>query len=277
MSDRRTPFGPRATLTDDPAIVDNPYQVDLFLGAPQFRSTGPTYFPASAPGRPSVVFGAPASSSSAACLFPPGGDWQETIGHLAEGSGPRAGGDYQDGGDGSPRARPGGAPGRDYPVTPQAAHREEPREGARYAYRGTIVGEASHPGPADPDAVPRGRRSTVGRRWGLVDLGEGRACLSGGGGSPTPVVDRRPPMVTKALPLLAGADCAPRVGGLPPRPTRWASPGVNTGVSPLASIGRGRAKVPATATGVSSLVKPPILGLSHPPLTSRVLRRRGKF
>ena len=169
---------------DDPAIVDNPYQIGLFLGAPQLRRTGPTLFPPPAPGPPSVTLRVPASSSSSAGLFHPGGDWQGIIAHLAEEPGARAGDDRQDGGDESSRARPGGASGRNYPSAPQVVHREGPREGAGYAYRGTIVGEASHPGPADPGAVLRGRLATAGRCWGLADLGECRASLSGWGGSP---------------------------------------------------------------------------------------------
>ena len=174
---------PRAeSYPDDPEIVNNLYQVGLFLGAPQFRSSGPNYFPASASVRPSVVFGAPASSSSAVCFFPPGGDWRQIIGHLAEGPGVGVSGDNRGGDDGSPHARPGGASSQDYPVSPQAAYREGPREGARYAYRGTIVGEASRPGPVDPGAVPQSQPPTVGHRWSLIDPGEGYPCFSGGGG-----------------------------------------------------------------------------------------------
>ena len=145
-------------------------------------------------------------------------------------------------------------------------------------YRSTIVGEASHPGPVDPGAVPRGRRSTVGRRWGLIDLKEGRPCLSGGEGSPvaSPMGESRRPC--RGPPSAGGGLACPREGGLCPpdgeaSPEAWASPGLSTGVFPLACIGQGRARVPAMATGVSLLVKPPIPGLS-PPLTSQVLRRR---
>ena len=271
---------------DDPAIVDKPYQIGLFFGAPQLRRTGPTLFPPPAPGPPSVTLRVPASSSSSASLFPPGGDWQGIIAHLAEEPGDRAGEDRQDDGGESSRARSGDASGRDYPTAPQVMHREGPREGVGYAYRGTIVGEASNPGLADPGAVLRGRRSTAARCWDLTDLGDSRVGPSGWGGRlwparwasrGTPVVGRRLPMATGASLLLAGTDWIPRVGGLPPRLARWASPGAYTGVLPLASIGRGRARVPVTDTGVSLLVRPLTFGLSHPPLTSRVPHRRGRF
>ena len=55
-----TPFGPMG-YPDDPAIVDNPYQVGLFLGAPRPRGNQQrTLFPPTAPGVPAVVFGVPA-------------------------------------------------------------------------------------------------------------------------------------------------------------------------------------------------------------------------
>ena len=116
---------------DDPEIVDNPYQVGLFFGAPQLRRWEPTYFPTPALAGPSVTVGASASSSDASCLFPPGGAWQEVLAGLSgEHAAGRDGVRRRD--DGEPlHARSGGTSGQGYPVSPRSAHREGFSESAR--------------------------------------------------------------------------------------------------------------------------------------------------
>ena len=153
---------------DDPEIVDNPYRVGLFLGAPQLCRSEPTYFPAPPPACPSVTFGAPASSSNASCLFPPGGDWQVVLAGLSEERDAGVDGDRRRCDGGLRHARPGDTSGQGYPVSPRVAHREGQRESVRYAYRGTVVGEASRPGLVDPGVSPRSESALAGRRWSLI-------------------------------------------------------------------------------------------------------------
>ena len=100
---------------------------------------------------------------------------QQVTARLTADIGARAGGDQQDGGGGSSRAWTEGASGREYPAEPQVVHREGPRENAGYAYRGTIVGEASNPEPADPGVPHRGSRSSAARCCGSTGVGEPRA------------------------------------------------------------------------------------------------------
>ena len=127
------PFGPGGT--EDPEIVKNPWQVGLFLGGPQLRDSQRTLFPRTAPGVHYVSFGVPASSTDPIRGPTPFAsrirDWRlEDLTRPVAGAGDRA--------------------GIEYPLPfAQAVHREGPREGAGYAYRGTIVGEASNPGPAN--------------------------------------------------------------------------------------------------------------------------------
>ena len=177
---------------------------------------------------------------------------------------------------------PGGASDRDYPTEPQVVHREGPHESAGYAYRGTIVGEASNPGPADPGAVLRmsrliatrcrGSPDVEGPRVGLVNSGEA-LLASPMGESGCPCRRGLPDLGGGSLPPTRGGEPGPLGGAPPPRLARWASPGMDTGVLPSACKKRGRAKAPATATGVSSLAKPLTLGLPRPPLTLRVPHR----
>ena len=271
---------------DDPEVVDNPDQVGLFLGAPQLRSSGPIYFPASAPAGPSVVIGASASSSGASSLFPPGGDWQGIIGHLPEGRGAGAGGGRRRDDGGHPHARPGGAPGQSYPVSPGATHREGPREGAPYAYRGTIVGEATRPGPSGPRVGTQSGPPATGRRWNLIGPREDDPSHSSRGDRLRLArwASRGVPAAGRCLPAVGVVPLAPVGVGPSPwtgearlRPARWASPGVCTGVLLSACIGQVRVRALATATGGSSLVRPPIRGLFPPVLTFQALRRRGRF
>ena len=114
---------------DDPAIVDNPYQVGLFLGAPQLRGNTRSLFPPAAPGPPAVALGVPASSTGSANPFPFSSgvrDWKQITTRLTADPGARAGEDQQDGGGGSSRARAGEASGREYPAEPQVVHRGGP-------------------------------------------------------------------------------------------------------------------------------------------------------
>ena len=212
---------------DDPAIVDNPYHIGLFLGAPQLRRTVQTLFPPLAPGPPPVTLRVPSSSSGSASLFPPGGDWQGIIAHLAEEPGARTGEDRQDGGGESSRARTGEASDRDYPTAPQVVHKEKPREGAGYAYRGTIVGEASHPGPADPGAVLRGRQPIAARCCDCdpTDLRESRASLTSSGESPlaSPMGESGCPC-RRALSADGGGSLPPACGNELGPPGRGTSP-----------------------------------------------------
>ena len=137
---------------DDPEVVNNPYRVGLFLGAPSLHPQG-ILCPARIPCGPSVTFGAPVSSSDTPSLFlAEGGMWREALAALS--------GEHTTGQDGPTVAmRDSSVPGpgtcstmQGHPVSLQGAHRDGPRENVRYAYRGTIVGEASHLGPAVPDA-----------------------------------------------------------------------------------------------------------------------------
>ena len=268
---------------DDPAIVDNPYQIGLFLGAPQLRGTGRTLFSPSAPGPPAVTLRVLPSSSGSASLFPPGGDWQGVITHLAGEPDARTGGDRQDGGGESSRPQTGEVPSRDYPAGPQVVHREGPREGAGYAYRGTVVGEASNPGHADPGAVLQGRqpiaaccRDPTGMeepRGSFTSTGE-LLLASPMGESRCPCRRALPAIGGGSLPLACGSELSPPGGGSPPRLARWASPGVDTGAPFLACLGPGHVRAPVAATGVSLLVRPLTLCLSRPPPASRAPRRR---
>ena len=52
-----------------------------------------------------------------------------------------------------------GKPGNGYWCAPFGLQKAGPREGARYGYRGVIVGEASHPGPAPTPADSSGAPS----------------------------------------------------------------------------------------------------------------------
>ena len=168
---------------DDPEIVDDLYRVGLSLGAPQLRCSGPAYFPAPAPAGPSVTIGASASSSAASRLFPPGGHGRgSSITYRRRGALMRVGAAAVT--TGLPHAWPDGASGQGYPVLPRAAHREGPRESARYAYRGTIVGEASHPGLFDPRVGPQSGPPAADRGWSLIGPREDDPCHSSRGGSP---------------------------------------------------------------------------------------------
>ena len=69
---------------------------------------------------------------------------------------------------------------RDHPVSPRGAHRDGPRESARYAYRGTIVGEASHPRPTALGVDPRCEMAPACRRWGLAGSCEDGPRFPGG-------------------------------------------------------------------------------------------------
>ena len=59
-----------------------------------------------------------------------------------------------------PEAGPMGKSGGGYWCAPFGLQRAGPREGARYGYRGVIVGEASHPGPAPTPADISGAASS---------------------------------------------------------------------------------------------------------------------
>ena len=181
--------------------------------------------------------------------FPPGGEWQGVIAHLAGEPGARTGGDRQDrqdGGGESSRPQTGGAPSRAYPAGPQVVHREGPHEGAGYAYRGTIVGEASNPGLADPGAVLRGRRPIAAccrDPTGVEELRDSftssRELLLASPMSESRCPCRRaPPAVGGgSLPLACGSELSPPRRGPPPRLARWASPGVDAG-APLFGLHR---------------------------------------
>ena len=90
-----------------------------------------------------------------------------------------------------------GTSDRGHPLSPRGAHKDGPRESARYAYRGTIVVEASHPGPAARSIDPRCGTAPACRRSGLTESCEDGPRFPGGG------------------------TCL--------RPARWASQGVDTG------------------------------------------------
>ena len=81
------------------------------------------------------------------------------------------------------------------------------------------------------------------------------------------------PCVTWASPRLVDVNWTPWVGLPPLRLARWANPGVDTGAPPSACRRRGRVKALAMATRVSSLARPPTLGLSRPLLIFQVPRR----
>ena len=124
---------------DDPEVVNNPYRVGLFLGAPSLHPRG-SLFPARASSGPSVNFGAPASSSDAPSLFPADGSmWREALDVLSGGHTTDQDGGHHRGDEGLPRARSGDTPDQGHPVSPQSAHKDGPRENARHAYRGTII------------------------------------------------------------------------------------------------------------------------------------------
>ena len=128
--------------------------------------------------------GVPASSTSFTNHYPFSSgvcDWRQDPARSVADADDRAGDDWRDDDDGSLHSWTEGASGREYPAELQVVHREGPREGAGYAYRGTIVGEASNPGPVDPTATCRlsgpgagGCRAwpgVEGLRTGLVDAG----------------------------------------------------------------------------------------------------------
>ena len=222
-----TPFGPMG-YPDDPAIVDNPYQVGLFLGAPRPRGNQQrTLFPPTAPGVPAVVFGVPASSKSFTSHYPFSSKvrgWQQVIARSTADAGTRAEGDRRDGDDGSSHSRTEEASGREYPTEPQVVHREGPRESAGYAYRGIIVGEVSNPGPVDPAAAHRGSEQSADRcrasagaegpRAGLVDAG-GASLAGPMGKSGCPCRGGLPTVRAAGLPPACGGEMAP-LGGAPP-------------------------------------------------------------
>ena len=174
--------------SDDPEIVDNPWQVGLFFGAPQLRANqSRTLFPRTAPRVHYVSFGVPASSTGPIrnhYPFSSGiGDWrQEDLTKPVVSADDRAEDDSRGGDDESARPRTSGEPGREYPAGAQVVHREGPRESAGYAYRGTIVGEASNPGPVDLTANCRGSRMGACDYGGWPGVGELRTVRDGAGG-----------------------------------------------------------------------------------------------
>ena len=194
---------PRAEgYPDDPEIVGNPWQVGLFLGAPQLRANqARTLFPRAAHGVHYVSFGVPASSTGPIRSHYPfySGirDWrQEDLTQPVVDADERAEDEWRGGDDGSARPRTGGEPGREYPAGAQVVHREGPREGAGYAYRGTIVGEAANPGPvglaADCRVSGTGARGC--RDWpGVGELRTGHGRTWGDAGWPDGQVAAFPP------------------------------------------------------------------------------------
>ena len=77
-----------------------------------------------------------------------------------------------------------GTSDRGHPLSPRGAHKDGPRESARYAYRGTIVVEASHPGPAARSIDPRCGTAPACRRSGLTESCEDGPRFPGGGNMP---------------------------------------------------------------------------------------------
>ena len=251
---------------DDPEIVDNPWRVGLFLGGPQLRANQTrTLFPRTAPGVHYVSFGVPASSTSFTNHYPFSSgirDWRrEDLTRPVADAGGRARDGWQGEDDGSPRPWTGEDPGREYPAGAQVVHREGPREGAGYAYRGTIVGEASNPGLVGPAAVCRmaGPGACDCRDWlgveelrtSLVDAGE--TSLAGPVGRSESSRRRRPAVRGAVDSSSFYGEWASPLGGPPPlRLARWAGPGVGARAPPTAPRERDRASAPATAIGVSS-------------------------
>ena len=168
------------------------------------------------------------------------------------------------------------------PAEPRVVHREGPRESAGYAYRGTIVGEASNPGPIDPAATYRGGGPSADRFRASTGVGKPRADFACTGGHRwlarwvgrgAPAVGNCLPCVPRASHSLVEVRWPPWVGLPPLRLARWASPGVGARAPPTAYRGRDRVSAPAMATGVSSLARPPTLGPSRPLPITRVPRR----
>ena len=89
-------------------------------------------------------------------------------------------GSYRRGGEGLSRARPEDTPDQGHPIPTQGVHRDGPRENARYAYRGTIVGEASHPGTTVLDASFRGGATPAYHHWDLAGARAREPCTPGG-------------------------------------------------------------------------------------------------
>ena len=65
-------------------------------------------------------------------------------------AGPRGGEPRTPGGEEMPEANPMSESRHGHPYSPLGQHKNGPRESARYGYKGTILGDASHPGPAPP-------------------------------------------------------------------------------------------------------------------------------
>ena len=107
--------------------------------------------------------------------------WREALAALSGEHTTGQDGGHHRGDVGLHRARSGDTPDQGHPVSLQGAHRDGPRENVRYAYRGTIVGEASHLGSAVPDAGPRGGAAPAYRHWGLADSCAGGPRIPGGG------------------------------------------------------------------------------------------------